>query len=149
MLSSITSSAAAFSAAASSRPASVPRAIAAQAKSATDFVDTFESSDGVKATRSMAAKSAVTPVSLNDAPQQSDQDEFRKVFHRFVGETLFSQMLKAMRASQQPIPYFGGGRAEEIFQGQLDQLLTEKMTSGTPDSLSSTMFNLMTARQKM
>ncbi|MGL4943832.1 MAG: rod-binding protein [Thermoguttaceae bacterium] len=124
-----------------SRAPSVPREIAAQ--SSPSFKEILASK-----MQPAATPKAVAPTSLNDDPQRNDQDEFRSVFHRFVGETLFSQMLKAMRASQEPLPYFGGGRAEEIFQGQLDQVLSEKMTSGTPRSLSSTMFDLMAARQK-
>lgn len=122
-----------------------------------NFVDTFESSDGkIRATRALETTTekitpmkTVAPTSLNDDPRRDDNDEFRQVFHRFVGETLFAQMLKSMRASQQALPYFGGGRAEEIFQGQLDQVLVEKMTTGTSNSLSDTMFNLMNARQNM
>jgi Rod binding domain-containing protein len=76
----------------------------------------------------------------------SDEDKrFKEVLHQFVGQTLFGQMLKSMRATQEKNPYFDGGRAEEIFQGQLDAVLTDQMTKSTSRSLSDPMYKLMTA----
>ena len=72
-----------------------------------------------------------------------DREEFRKVFHQFVGQTLYGQMLKSMRETQQKPAYFHGGRAEEIFQGQLDQVIVDKMTAATSNSLDDAMFQLM------
>jgi hypothetical protein len=48
-----------------------------------------------------------------------------------------------MRATQEKNPYFHGGRAEEIFQSQLDMVLTEKMTQATSKTLSEPMYKLM------
>lgn len=76
-------------------------------------------------------------------PSDEETDEFRKVFHQFVGQTLYGQMLKTMRESQQKPAYFHGGRTEEIFQEQLDNVLVEKITEATPKSFSDTMFSLM------
>ncbi|MGL6225439.1 MAG: rod-binding protein [Thermoguttaceae bacterium] len=75
--------------------------------------------------------------------RQNNEEEFRKVFHQFAGQTLYGQMLKSMRETQQKPAFFHGGRAEEIFQGQLDQVIVEKMTNATSDTLSDTMFRLM------
>lgn len=72
-----------------------------------------------------------------------DDEEYRKVFHQFVGETLYGQMLKSMRETQEKPAYFHGGRAEELFQGQLDQMLVEKMTQATSMTLSDVMFRQM------
>jgi len=74
---------------------------------------------------------------------EADDEEFRKVFHQFVGQTMFGQMLKSMRETQQKPAYFHGGRVEEIFQEQLDNVLIDKMTAATPHSFSDTMFSLM------
>lgn len=53
------------------------------------------------------------------------QDKTREAFQSFVGETLFGQMLKSMRKTVGKTPYFNGGRAEEVFQQQLDQVLAQ------------------------
>ena len=66
--------------------------------------------------------------------------EVRSKFRDFVGQTFFGQMLKSMRATLDKPAYFHGGRAEEIFRGQLDQLLAEKMTAATADEIADPMF---------
>ena len=79
-----------------------------------------------------------------DASKSKNSDEFRKVFHQFVGMTLFGQMLKSMRATQDKNPYFHGGRAEEIFQSQLDEKLVDQITEASSRTISEPMFKLMT-----
>jgi Rod binding domain-containing protein len=72
----------------------------------------------------------------------SQSGELREVFNQFVGETFYGQMLKAMRQTVPKPAYFHGGRAEEAFQGQLDQVLAEKMSHSTADSFAQAMFEL-------
>lgn len=91
-----------------------------------------------------ADKSTTAP----DASQSKDDDEFRKVFHQFVGTTLYGQMLKSMRATQQKNPYFDGGRAEEIFQSQLDEKLVDRITEASSKTVSEPMFKLMTINRQ-
>ncbi len=120
-------------------------------KSSFDTDDTFEcTSEGMPpVTRDTLNKSR--KLDENGQPfdavtrTDGDEDEFRKVFHQFVGQTMFGQMLKSMRETQQKPAYFHGGRAEEIFQEQLDNVLVDKMTASTPHSFSDTMFKLMKA----
>jgi peptidoglycan hydrolase FlgJ len=69
-------------------------------------------------------------------------DELRKAFHDFVGQTFFAEMIKACRSSQQPSEYFHGGRAEEIFQGQLDQVLSEELSNSSADKIADPMYEL-------
>ena len=83
-----------------------------------------------------------------DAAQSKNDDEFRRVFHQFVGTTLYGQMLKSMRATQEKNPYFHGGRAEEIFQSQLDEKLVDQLTEASSRSVSEPMFKLMTINRK-
>ncbi len=71
-----------------------------------------------------------------------DEPELREAFQSFVGQTLFGQMLKAMRKTVHKPAYFYGGRAEEMFQGQLDQVLAEKMANAGGASYSNAMFEL-------
>lgn len=72
----------------------------------------------------------------------------REAFQQFVGESLFGQMLKSMRKTVPKCPYFHGGRAEEIFQQRLDQILAEKMSRTTADTLSGPMFELFQLQRR-
>lgn len=83
-----------------------------------------------------------------DASQSKNDDEFRKVFHQFVGTTLYGQMLKSMRATQEKSPYFDGGRGEEIFQSLLDEKFVDKITEASSRTVSEPMFKLMTINRQ-
>ena len=48
-------------------------------------------------------------------------------FEDFVGNTFFSQMLKALRSTQQEVAYLGGGQAEKTLQSQFDQMLVDRL----------------------
>ena len=76
-----------------------------------------------------------------------DDSEVREAFQSFVGETLFGQMLKAMRKTVGEPAYFHGGRAEEVFQSQLDQVLAEKMANAGGASYSDAMFELFSLKR--
>ncbi len=80
--------------------------------------------------------------------EASDDGDLRKVFDAFVGETFFGQMLKAMRKTVGKPAYFHGGRAEEIFQQQLDQVLSEKLSEASGGKFSGPMFELFTLGRK-
>jgi hypothetical protein len=71
-----------------------------------------------------------------------DQGELRQAFDQFVGETFYSHMLKALRSSLDKPAYFHGGRGEEVFQGQLDQVFAEKLTQSTASKFTGPMFEL-------
>ena len=75
-------------------------------------------------------------------------EELRQAFQSFVGQTLFGQMLKAMRKTVGKSAYFNGGRAEEIFQQQLDQVLAEKISDASADKFSGPMFELFTMKRR-
>ena len=76
--------------------------------------------------------------------EKADQDngELKEKFTEFVGQTLFGQLFKAMRESVGEPAYFHGGRTEEIFQQQLDQVLVERMTKAQGGRLAETMYDL-------
>ena len=67
---------------------------------------------------------------------------------RFVGETFFGQLLQSMRKTVGKPAYFNGGRAEEIFQQQLDQALAKKISESSADKFSGPMFELFTLQRK-
>ncbi len=92
---------------------------------------------------------ATTPSALWNAQQPKPPSlptmttkKLRQAFDQFVGETFFSQMLSSMRKTQGKPAYFHGGRAEEIFQGQLDQVLSQQMTEASASQFSGPMFEL-------
>ena len=93
----------------------------------------------VNATASLT-KTSRTPDEKGQTPEELKR---RETFHEFVGQTFFSQMLGAMRKTVDKPAYFHGGRAEEIFQGQLDQILSEKLTEATAETFSEPMYELM------
>ncbi len=74
-------------------------------------------------------------------------DELREAFRSFVGETFYGQLLGAMRKTVNKPAYMHGGRAEEIFQGQLDQLLSQHMSEATAETFADPMFELFMLRQ--
>ena len=72
----------------------------------------------------------------------------REAFDDFVGETFYSQMLGAMRKTQGKPAYFHGGRAEEIFQEQLDQTWAKDISRSSADQFTGPMFDLFTLQRK-
>ncbi len=71
-----------------------------------------------------------------------EKGELKEAFQDFVGQTFFSEMIKAFRSTQQPSAYFHGGRAEEIFQGQFDQVLTEELSEASAEKIADPLFEL-------
>jgi Rod binding domain-containing protein len=103
----------------------------------------------------MDIPSTMMPLSLADRQIQREsaaqnltatidpnEQELRETFTQFVGETFFSQMLASMRNSLEKPAYFHGGRAEEVFQGQLDQVLSERIATASADRFAGPMFEL-------
>lgn len=73
---------------------------------------------------------------------QSDDSELKEAFQDFVGQTFFGQLLSSLRSTQGEVAYMNGGRAEEIFRGQLDQVLTEKISDASADKIADPMYDL-------
>jgi hypothetical protein len=78
----------------------------------------------------------------------SQNPQLRKAFDDFVGETFFGQLMRSMRKTVGKPAYFNGGRAEEIFQQQLDQTLAGKVSEASADKFSGPMFELFTLQRK-
>jgi Rod binding domain-containing protein len=90
------------------------------------------------------------PRSSSQAPggKAAGSAELREAFQDFVGQTFFAEMIKACRSGQQPSAYFNGGRAEEIFQGQLDQVLSEELSKSSADKIADPMFELFMLKRQ-
>ncbi|MCE3016489.1 MAG: rod-binding protein [Pirellula sp.] len=79
---------------------------------------------------------------LNTTPATGGSAELKQAFQDFVGKTFFSQMIASMRSTQQESTYFNGGQAEKIFQGQLDQILTDEITKASSSQIAEPMYRL-------
>lgn len=93
---------------------------------------------GLPAQSVLALQNTATPISL--AKQAGTEKELHDKFTQFVGETFYGQMFKAMRSTVGKPAYFYGGRAEEVFQGQLDQTMAQELTKSTAATFAEPMF---------
>ena len=87
------------------------------------------------------------PSVASAAQQLESAQEVRDTFRQFVGEAFFGQMLKAMRSTQGKPAYFHGGHAEDVFQSQLDQVMSEHLTEASADKIADPMFRQQFPRQ--
>lgn len=87
-----------------------------------------------------AANAATDSLERKMAPATPGQENLRETFASTVGQTFFGQMMKSMRQTVGKSKYFHGGRGEEIFQQQLDQLVVEKMSQSGSSPLVEPMF---------
>jgi len=84
-------------------------------------------------------------------PQLTARDEdteLRETFQEFVGKVFFGQLLKAMRKLTDKPAYFHGGRAEEVFQRRLDELLAKKLSESSSERLAEPMYELFVLARK-
>lgn len=68
------------------------------------------------------------------------EQQLRKTFSKSVGEVFYTQMLKSMRQTVGKTAYLHGGKAEDMFQQQLDQVLAEKMADRDGDRLTRELY---------
>lgn len=78
----------------------------------------------------------------------SREPKTREVFQDFVGQTFYGQMLKALRKSTGKAAYFNGGRGEEVFRQQLDQVLAEKLSAASAEQFSGPMYELFSLNRR-
>ena len=81
------------------------------------------------------------------AAPAADKPELQQAFTDFVGQTFFGQLLKQMRASVGKPAFVHGGFGEDVFQGQLDQVLVERISDASASTFSDPMFQLLMARR--
>ncbi len=96
----------------------------------------------ISAIQSVPSPQPLVPSPLSSAPSGASRDEVRDAFHDFVGQTFFTQLLSEMRKTVDKPAYFHGGQAEEIFQGQMDQVLAERLSDASAEQFSGPMFEL-------
>lgn len=87
--------------------------------------------------------------SIGNAAAGSPADAaVREAFSDFVGQTFYGQMLKSLRQTVDQPAYFHGGRAEEVFQQQLDQVLAEQLSDATADQFANPMYELFALNRR-
>lgn len=103
----------------------------------------MRASQGAKLQSGQVAGSGV-----ND-PASLASPEMREAFDDFVGGTFFGTLLQELRKGQDGPAYLHGGRTEEVFQGQLDQHMVERLSDASSSTFSDPMFKLfMLGRQR-
>ena len=85
---------------------------------------------------------------MRQADKAGENDEIRSKFEAVLGEMLFGQLFKAMRKTVGKPAYFHGGRAEEIFSQQLDQVLAQKIAETSADQFVGPMYDLFMMGRK-
>lgn len=83
-----------------------------------------------------------------DESKSQDSEPVREAFSDFVGQTLFGSMMSSMRQTLDKPEYFHGGRAEEVFQQQLDQKIVEEISDASADSFVNPMFDLFQLQRR-
>ena len=105
--------------------------------------------------------SSISPQAVDTAPaklpfelrqpasgEAQENEPVREAFGDFVGQTLFGSMMSSMRKSLDKPAYFHGGRAEEVFQQQLDQTLVEEISDASAESFVNPMFDLFQLQRR-
>ena len=82
------------------------------------------------------------------ASSSGSPDELQEAFQDFVGQTLFGSMLASMRKTLGKPAYMHGGRAEEVFQKQLDQHIVEDLTDASAQTISDPMYELFNMQRQ-
>jgi Rod binding domain-containing protein len=75
---------------------------------------------------------------LNQSP--ASKDKLQSTFQDFAAGTFYKEMLKSLRKMHNKPAYIYGGRAEEIFQGQMDQQVAENMAHSKGSPISDPLF---------
>ncbi len=71
----------------------------------------------------------------------TDQSNVREKFDAFVGESFNGMMLQAMHKTVGKTPFMNGGRAEAAFQGQMDQVLSQKMAKADGGKFTGALYD--------
>jgi Rod binding domain-containing protein len=93
---------------------------------------------------------SIKPLRPSVASAEEQVDGARKLqdaYRDFVGKTFFGEMLKSMRSTVGKPAYFHGGQTEEVFRSQLDQHLSDHMTTASADKFADPMFRLQFPQQ--
>lgn len=77
-----------------------------------------------------------------------EDKEVKEKFTQFFGNAMFGQALSSMRKTVDKPAYFHGGRAEEVFQQELDRTLVEHVTEAAGERFTEPMFELFALQRR-
>lgn len=89
-----------------------------------------------------SASSILQSRGLDQGAPDESQLSTKEAFQDFVAGTFYKQMLKSLRKAHDKAPYFHGGQAEEIFQGQLDQQIAEDLAKSEGAAFSDALYRV-------
>lgn len=91
--------------------------------------------------RPIAPPSSEAPADHPLGPAGRDEaiDELRDTVNKVVGTVFYEPLLRSTRNSSLRADIGHGGRGEEVFQGQLDQILAERVGLASGGSLSQSL----------
>jgi Rod binding domain-containing protein len=75
---------------------------------------------------------------VNQSP--NSKDKMQSTFQDFAAGTFYKEMLKSLHKMHGKPAYVYGGRAEEIFQGQMDQQIAEEMAHSKGSSIADPLY---------
>ncbi|MEM8667883.1 MAG: rod-binding protein [Planctomycetota bacterium] len=87
-------------------------------------------------------------IGTEDSEQSPEPDKLKESFTDFVGNTLFGSMLASMRKTVGKPAYMHGGRTEEVFQKQLDQIMVDQLTEASAEEIAQPMFDLFQIQRR-
>jgi len=96
----------------------------------------------------MATVHAVNPSPTPVTVGSPVQDRLRDAMDQVVGETFYGTLLRSLRSSSLRGPYGHGGRGEEVFQAQLDQIFATEAGRARSSSLSEAAVRRYMAQQE-
>ncbi len=89
----------------------------------------------------MTPVAAATTVPTPDSARDQALTRLRRAINESIGSVFFGPLMRSMRNSSIKGEIGHGGRGEEIFRAQLDQILTERAGASTNYKLSDALFD--------
>ena len=85
----------------------------------------------------------VTPTTLTNSEPVTPaaSSKLKQAADEIVGSVFYGTMLRQLRSSTMKGKYGHGGRGEEVFQAQLDQILAKEMGQGKNANISEAIVN--------
>jgi hypothetical protein len=120
--------------------------LAAQARLVNQYLANQQSSPAPGSQMADLTTATPTTGAAQATGGSTDQGQVREKFDAFVGQSFYGQLLHEMHKTVGKVHYFNGGRAEEAFQGQLDQVLSENMAKANAGQFTGPMFELFNAQ---
>ncbi|MFK7790295.1 MAG: hypothetical protein AB8C95_12485 [Phycisphaeraceae bacterium] len=79
---------------------------------------------------------------------QSPEEQLREAAEKLVATTLIMPMFEQLRSDPLAANLFSGGRAEKIFQQQMDQVLSDRIAGATRFDLVDSVYKHLSAAAK-